>query len=162
MNLRASKMQSNRLRHLLAVTFLSAGMFLGINTVDAKAYDNSASMKDIAPAADVLKEKWGVELVALRVTAAEHMLDFRYKVIDGDKSATLFKRDNKPFLVHQPSGKVLTVQNTAKVGPLRNSGKPKEGRTYWMFFRNYHGLVNKGDKVSVKIGDFLVENIIVE
>ena len=110
----------------------------------------------------LLKDKWGIELVAMRSTAAGHMVDFRYKVLDAEKSAPLFKRQTKPYLIHQESGKVLAVPNTAKIGSLRNSNTPQNGRTYWMFFGNHHRLVNKGDMVTVAIGDFRATDIKVE
>ena len=109
----------------------------------------------------VLQDQWGIELTAVRVTAAGHMVDFRYRVLDADKAAPLFKRKTKPYLIHQASGKVLAVPNTAKVGSLRNTNIPQQGRIYWMFFGN-KGLVKSGDKVSVVIGDFKVENLVVE
>lgn len=109
-----------------------------------------------------LSEKWGIELVAMRSTAAGHMVDFRYKVVDADKAAPLFKRHTKPYLVHQQSGKVLAVPNTAKIGTLRNSNTPQAGKIYWMFFGNHHRLVKRGDKVTVAIGDFRASDLQVE
>lgn len=108
-----------------------------------------------------LREEWGIELTALRMTAANHMVDFRYRVLDADKAMPLFKRQTKPYLVHQASGKVLAVPNTAKVGSLRNSNTPREGKIYWMFFGN-NGVVQKGDTVSVVIGDFKAGDLTVE
>lgn len=109
-----------------------------------------------------LKNRWGVEIVSLRRTAHGHMLDFRYRVLDPEKATALFERQTKPTLIHQPTGKVLAVPKTAKVGPLRSSDTPKEGRTYWTFFGNAGGLVKTGDKVTVAIGDFRAPNLIVE
>jgi len=108
-----------------------------------------------------LKEKWGIELTALHMTAAGRMVDFRYRVLDAEKAAPLFQRQTKPYLIHEASGKVLAVPNTAKVGSLRNSNMPQEGRIYWMFFGN-SGVVKNGDKVSVVIGDFRADNLVVE
>ena len=109
-----------------------------------------------------LKEKWGVEVTSLRRTANGHMLDFRYRVLDAEKAAALFVRKTKPNLIHQASGKVLAVPNAGKVGPLRNSDAPKEGRIYWMFFGNAGDLVKAGDKVTVAIGEFRAEDLVVE
>ena len=113
-------------------------------------------------AQETLQEQWGIDIVAVRTTAAGSMIDFRYRVLDADKAATLFKRANKPFLIHQKSGKVLEVPVTAKIGPLRSSDNPQAGRTYWMFFGNKTRLVQKGDTVTVVIGDFRAENITVQ
>ena len=109
-----------------------------------------------------LSDKWGIELVAMRSTAEGHMVDFRYKVLDAEKAAPLFKRQTKPYLIHQESGKALAVPNTAKIGSLRNSNTPQEGRIYWMFFGNHQRLVQKGDKVTVAIGDFRATDLEVE
>ncbi len=109
-----------------------------------------------------LQKQWGVDIVAVRTTAAGSMVDFRYRVLDAEKAVALFKRDTKPYLIHQESGKVLEVPVTAKVGPLRSSDTPQEGRVYWMFFGNKTRLVQPGDKVTVVIGDFRLENITVE
>jgi hypothetical protein len=114
------------------------------------------------PTDPALKEKWGVEIVSLRRTAHGHMIDFRYRVLDPVKAGTLFKRQNKPHLVHGPTGKVLGVPATAKVGPLRNSDTPQEGRIYWTFFGNAGGLVKAGHKVTVAIGDFRADDLTVE
>ena len=98
----------------------------------------------------------------MRSTAAGHMVDFRYRVVDAEKAAPLFKRQTKPYLLHQASGQALGVPNTAKLGPLRNSNAPQEGRTYWMFFGNHQRVVKTGDMVTVAIGDFRVTDIEVD
>ncbi|MGB3210821.1 MAG: hypothetical protein WBB19_08985 [Desulforhopalus sp.] len=108
-----------------------------------------------------LSDKWGIEVTALRMTAEGHMIDFRYRVLNKEKAAPLHNRQTKPYLVHKESGKTLAVPNTAKVGALRNSNMPQENRIYWMFFGN-SGVVKGGDKVSIVIGDFRIDDLIVE
>ena len=105
-----------------------------------------------------LAEQWGIEITALRLTAEGHMIDFRYRVLDVEKAKPLHLRQVKPYLIHEASGKVLAVPNTAKVGALRNSNIPQKNRIYWMFFGN-SGLVKKGDKVSIVIGEFKAESL---
>lgn len=109
-----------------------------------------------------VKEKWGIEVTSLRLSAAGHMVDFRYRVLDAKKAETLFVRENKPFLIDQKSEKVLGVPNKGKVGPLRASNMSKEDRIYWMFFGNTGGLIKPGSVVTVVIGDFRVENLVVQ
>jgi len=109
-----------------------------------------------------IEEQWGIEITSLRLSANGHMLDYRYRVLDAAKASDLFKRQIKPYLIHQPTGKVLAVPETAKLGPLRNSNIPQEGRIYWMFFGNAGKIVQPGDKVTVVIGKFRVEDIVVE
>jgi hypothetical protein len=109
-----------------------------------------------------LKEQWGIEITSIRMAVDGHMVDFRYRVLDPVKAETLFVRKNKPYLIDQASQKVLAVPNLGKVGPLRTSNKPQEGRIYWMFFGNGRGLIRAGSKVTVVIGDFRAENLVVQ
>ena len=109
-----------------------------------------------------LAETWGVEVTSLRMSTHDHMIDYRYRVLDAEKAAALHKRQIKPYLIHQESGKVLAVPETAKLGPLRNSNIPQEGKIYWMFFGNTGKLVKAGDAVTVVIGDYRVEDLVVE
>ena len=109
-----------------------------------------------------LKEKWGIEVTWLAMSAGGHMVDFRFRVLDSEKAASLFQRANKPYLIDQASGQVLAVPRTAKIGPLRTSDPPKEDRIYWMFFGTVPGLVKTGSVVTVVIGDFRAENLVVQ
>jgi hypothetical protein len=109
-----------------------------------------------------LKEQWGIEVTSLAMSAGGHMVDFRFRVLDSGKAASLFKRANKPYLIDQASGQVLEVPRSAKVGPLRTSDPPKEDRIYWMFFGTVPGLVKTGSMVTVVIGDFRAENLMVQ
>jgi hypothetical protein len=109
--------------------------------------------------APTVEERWGVEVVALRLTGAGYMLDFRYKVLDPDKAAELFERANKPALIHRASGSKLEVPRPAKTGPLRPTNPPQAGRVYFMLFSN-PGIVKAGDEVTVTIGDFEVDVVV--
>ena len=130
-------------------------------TATAEAAEAAASSADETESAR-LAEQWGIEVASIRLTAHNHMIDFRYRVLDPAKAAELFVRQNKPALIHQETGRVLAVPETAKVGPLRNSNQPQQGKIYWMFFGNAGDLVESGDEVTVVIGEFRVEDLVVE
>lgn len=108
-----------------------------------------------------IEKKWGVQIISLRQTAAGQMLDFRYRVVDAEKAAPLFDRKIQPYVHDKVSGKSLSVPNMAKIGAMRTSSMPQSGRTYWMFFGN-PGVVKPGGKVSVVIGAFRAEDILVQ
>jgi len=111
-----------------------------------------------------LEEQWGVKVESLRISAAGNLLDFRYRIIDPEKASYLVDRSNKPYLIDQASGRVLSVPTTAKVGPLRQTvryGLPQKDKIYFILFGNPH-VIKPGDKVTVVIGEFKAENIIVE
>jgi hypothetical protein len=111
-----------------------------------------------------LKEKWGIQPKTLSLTAGGNMLDFRYQVIDPEKASSLFKtKEGTPILVDQATGAILRIPSMAKMGSLRTSMKnPVEKKTYFMLFANPGGLVKKGGKVTLLIGDLKAENLMVE
>ena len=146
---------------LLCTTLLIVMFFFNSVLSEAAIAPKAPLNKSLKVHEKNLADQWGIELTAIRMTAAGHMVDFRYRILDTKKAAPLFKRHIKPYLIHQASGKVLAVPNTAKVGSLRNTNTPQQGRIYWMFFGN-NRLVQTGDKVTVVIGDFRVENLTVQ
>jgi len=109
-----------------------------------------------------MKRKWGVELLYVRETSANYMLEFRYKVLDSDKAKPLFERQTKPVLTHLKTGAKLIVPTPAKTGALRNSNPPKTGKVYWMFFANPGQLVKPGDEVNINIGEFNADGLVVQ
>ncbi|MFO7713880.1 hypothetical protein [Desulfosarcina sp.] len=99
-------------------------------------------------------EKWGIRLESIRLTGADHFVDFRFRVLDPQKAGSLLGRQEKAYLLHEPSGSVFNVPVT-KVGPLRASGvDPKAGRTYVILFSNTSKIIQPDDPVTVVIGDF--------
>lgn len=83
-------------------------------------------------------------------------------LIDPDKCSSLFTRQIKPYPIDQASSTKLLVPNPPKVGALRQTRKPEANRNYFIIFGNPGGYVKKGNKVTVVIGDFKAENLVVE
>ena len=113
----------------------------------------------------VLEDRWGVRPVAIRLTATDYFVDFRYVITDPEKAKAILSRskENKEiFLLEQKTGKKFPVPIT-KLGPMRGTTvSPKKGRQYTILFSNVGKSVKKGDKVSVIIGKFKAENLTVE
>ena len=139
---------------LQLVLIASAVLISGCVSTAADAPQPAAA--EVAPS---LADQWGIEVVALRLTGADYMLDFRYKVLDPDKAAELFERANKPVLIHNETGARLEVPRPAKTGPLRPTNPPQVGRTYFMLFSN-PGVVHAGDEVTIEIGDFEADVVV--
>ena len=49
-----------------------------------------------------------------------------------------------------------------KIGKLRQSSTAIAGKSYWMAFSNKGRLVKRGDRVTVVIGQFRAEGLVVE
>jgi hypothetical protein len=155
-------MKSKKLRRAVFTFFV---VFLGLFSVPvcyaaaAQTGDNQAQEIKKSP---TLGEQWGVQLKPLRLTGDDLFLDFRFRVIDPEKAAPLLQKGTQPYLLDQKSGKTFQVPTT-KVGPMRaTSAKPKIDKDYTMLFNNPNRFVKKGDKVTVVIGDFKAENLVVE
>ena len=109
-----------------------------------------------------MKRRWGIEVMFVRRTSGGYMLEFRYKVTDPIKARPLFDRQTKPMLTHEETGSQFVVPTPAKTGALRNSNPPIEDRVYWMFFANPAKYVEKGDLVTIQIGNFVADGLVVE
>jgi hypothetical protein len=109
-----------------------------------------------------ITEKWGIEIIGIRLTAGDQMLDFRYRVIDPEKASSLLKRQTESYLIDQATGRKLAVPKT-KLGPLRQTSvKPLPNRIYFILFANPNRSVKLGDKVTLVLGDLKIEDLVVE
>jgi hypothetical protein len=109
-----------------------------------------------------IEERWGIEIVSIRLSASDYMLDFRYRVIDPEKAHMFTQKQIKPYLIDQATGNKLAVATT-RLGPMRQTAvRPVSGRNYAILFGNTNKVVKVGSKITVVIGDFKVENLVVE
>ncbi len=143
---------------LLNGLLLLSLMLLGCTTLP----EGQATRVAVKKESLALEEKWGIQIQTTRMSAAGFIIDFRYRVIDSEKAAPLFNRQTKPYLIDQASGKKLAVPNPPKIGPLRTSNKPQANRIYFILFSNPGGFVKSGNRVTVVIGDFKADNLVVE
>jgi len=135
--------------HVFALALLLAVPFACAQTSDAAK-----------PEPATIEERWGIQVVALRLSAAGRLLDFRYTVLDADKAKPLSSRQSKPYL--EADGKRYPVFNAPRVGPLRSTYQPEPGKVYGIMFVNEYQALKPGDQVSVVIGDFRVDNLTIE
>ena len=151
----------------LYIALCSMALMLAVPVVSAEvnAKDEAAqpAVKRESPGhRTYMKRTWGVEVLWVREASAGYMLEFRYKVLDAEKAKPLFDRQTKPELIDEKTGGRIGVPAPAKIGALRNSDMPVAGKTYWMFFANPGRSIKPGDRVSIQIGDYLQEHLIVK
>ncbi|PLY04919.1 MAG: hypothetical protein C0622_02135 [Desulfuromonas sp.] len=109
-----------------------------------------------------MKERWGIEILSIRPSAANYMLDFRYRVLDADKAGPLFHRKSRPQLIEQKNGAHMSVFSSPKTGPMRTTDPPQAGKNYFILFANPGRQIQTGDLVTIVIDDFKVENLVVQ
>ncbi len=127
-----------------------------------ESYSQTSGPKIPALIQTSAEERWGIEIVGVRLTAAGSLVDFRYRVSDSEKVSVFFDRNVKPYLIDQASGEIFYVPNMPRVGSLRAKGKPEAGRVYFILFGNSRRLVKKGSKITVVVGDAQLEDLVVE
>ncbi len=112
---------------------------------------------------NALADRWGIEVASLHLSANGRMVDFRYRVLDPDKATLLGDRNVKPTLIDLATGAVLRVPSFPKTGSLRQtSTKLETGKIYFMIFSNTGMTVKSGSRVTIVIGDFRAENLVVQ
>jgi hypothetical protein len=138
-------------------------IFLLVGSLLSSAFPEEPKVETPKPEGSAfLEEKWGVKVVGVRLTANNYMLDFRYRVTDPDKAWLLLQKKTERYLIQQATGKKFRVPRT-RLGPLRQSAvKPATDRDYIIIFANEGQAINAGDKVTVVMGDFKAEDLVVE
>ncbi len=103
-----------------------------------------------------------IKIEAVRMTAAGHFIDLRYRVLDPARANELLGPGVKPLLIDQATGFKMGVPMTAKLGPLRQTQAPQRlDHLYFVMFTNTAGL-HPGSKVTAQLGDITVTDLTVE
>jgi hypothetical protein len=104
---------------------------------------------------------WGVDEMAVRLAESGQLVRFSYRVVDAAKAKPLHEKSSSPYLLDEQVHAVLQVPTMEKVGPLRQTTPPEPGKSYWMVFSNKGFFVKAGHRVSVTIGRFRADGLIV-
>jgi hypothetical protein len=105
---------------------------------------------------------WGVDELKLKATSSGALIRFSFRVVDANKAKVLNDKKVAPILTDETTGARLEVPIMEKVGQLRQTATPQNGREYWMVFLNRSHLVKPGSRVAVEIGNFRVSGLVVE
>ena len=106
--------------------------------------------------------QWGVKGMSAQLAESGQLVRFSYQVTDPSKAAILNDKASSPYLLDEKAHAVLQVPTMEKVGQLRQSNSPESGKSYWMVFSNKGYIVKPGHQVSVVIGRFRVDKLVVE
>jgi|SRR5579864_4578145 len=109
-----------------------------------------------------LRRLWGIEDIHVRSTASGTLIRFSYRVVDAGKAKILNEKKVNPYMIVKKTGSRLAVPETEKVGKLRQTPPPENGREYWMAFTNVGRRVKPGDHVDIVIGTFRAKELVVE
>ncbi len=105
---------------------------------------------------------WGIEPLSVNLSAAGYLLDFRYRIIDPEKSRHFGDRGLTPCLVDQESGARMFVPSPPKIGRLQQTAQaPVAGRIHFVLFANPGRFIKPGSKITLVFGDCEIKNLIV-
>ncbi len=105
---------------------------------------------------------WGVDSLRVRRVESGEIIRFSWHVLDADKAKELNDKKAEPALIDPQARVSLVGPSMEQVGQLRQSAPPEAGKSYWMAFSNQGRLVKRGDRVSVLIGQFRADGLVVE
>ena len=132
----------------------------GCATPPAEKAAVMAPPPDVVP--DVVEDP-GIRVESLRLTAADYMLDLRFRVTDAERAVPFLSRKTELQLVDTASGARLAVPNTPKLGRLRQvARKDMADRSYFMLFANPGRFLKAGSQVTLVAGDTHIGQLTVE
>lgn len=149
----------------LALALGACGGYQSTEPADKGGYSygsEPAPPADAAASAGANAAQWGIEVLGVRTSAAGYMLDFRYRVTDAEKAAPLLDRRNKAYLLVEKSQVKMAVPVSGKIGAMRQTTRNvRADRNYFVMFGNPGRHVKPGDRVTVVIGEFRTDELIV-
>jgi len=107
------------------------------------------------------QRNWGIEIVGVRRVSSGMMLRFDYRVVNPAVAARLSEKKAKPYLIDEATHTALAVPAMENIGELRQTGKLDVGRTYFIIFGNPGGLVKRGGRVTLAVGNDRAEGLVV-
>lgn len=173
----------NRNRVLLAGFLASSILLSGVLTMRAQEEKPAGTMpgvfprtlslapKRVAPSSSAVSSNfgtmmyrrlWGVDNMEVREVSSGFMLRFSFRVLDANKAKVLNDKKNTPYLIDETTKTKMEVPTMEKIGQLRQTATPENGRQYWMIFSNKGLSVKPGSRVDIVIGNFRVNGLVVE
>ena len=153
---------ANRLR-LARLLVLGLSLFAAFCAGCAATHPEKQAGMAVPAGEQSAEEAWGIQALHVRLTANGTMIDFRYGVLDPDKAVPLFRREVKPYIVDEATGAKFTVPDLPKVGAVRSTTRnPVAGQEHFILFTNPNMFMKSGSKVTVVIGDYKKEHLVVE
>ena len=132
------------------------------HTAPAKKPSRYRAIGPPASARNYYAMTWGVDQLSVQLAQSGELVRFSYRVADAAKAKALNEKASSPYLMDEEVHAVLQVPTMEKVGPLRQSEPPVYGKSYWMVFSNKGNIVKAGHRVSVVIGQFRVDGLVVQ
>ena len=129
----------------LAVALMAAWMIHSNNQARAALYERQVLE---------FEEVTGIRPVRVVLLASGGVVELHYQVLDPDKAVSIHDDENPPGLIDEKSGTVVAV-------PFHDHSYRElhTAITYREMFMNGGGILERGDEVTLVIGDVQIEHI---
>ncbi len=103
------------------------------------------------------EEETGIRILRIVRTAGGGIIDLQYQVVDPDKALIVHDADKPPMMLEEKS-------NIIFANPFHEhaSRELHTAVTYHEMIMNGGGLLQRGSKVTLKVGDSILEHLIVQ
>ncbi len=110
-----------------------------------------------AKAIAAFEEETGIRVLRLVRTAGGGIVDFQFQVVDPDKALIIHDDEKPPMMLDEK-------HNIIFANPFHEHADRElhTAVTYHQMIMNGGGLLEKGSKVTLKVGDSLLEHLIVQ
>lgn len=105
----------------------------------------------------------GIEIVAVRLSAAGNLVDLRYRVVDIDRARLVLASSMHARIVDRRTGSAGSVPMDEKLGPLsQNGNRVRAGQVLAVLFGNPNRALKKGDTVTIMLGGWEVDGLSIQ
>lgn len=148
-----SRAPHRRYRLALSVGVLMA-LMAGVATWTIRNHAPTLSAASEA----AFEEATGIQLVRITISGGGGILDLRYRVLDPDKAVIVHDKNKPPTIISESTGRSASQPWM----PHHGGGEPKFAVTYYELIYNPEGVIKRGDRVTLVIGDAHLAHVIVQ
>jgi hypothetical protein len=105
----------------------------------------------------VFEEETGIRILRLVLTAGGGMVDLQFQIADPDKALVVHDDETPPTITNIRTGQTFST-------PFHDHAarELKTGVTYHELIMNSAGLLKRGDKVRISVGESILEDVVVQ
>lgn len=105
---------------------------------------------------------WGIDNLSVSLAASGSLVRFSYRVTNAALAKPLGEKHASPYMVDPVRNVMVKVPVLEQVGALWQTTELENGKRYWIAFSNKDHPIHVGDRVTVVIGDFHADGLMVE
>jgi hypothetical protein len=140
---------------MAGVLAISAGAWISANNTSASNPDRSTYE---VPRSSSIEDEFGIRILGAYMTAANGMIEIQYQVLDKDKAAGIATDETSPVILAHDR----TFDAPGLAGHGHTHHVPDAGKNGFVLLANSSGGLHEGDEVSVKLGDFVLDGVVLE